>query len=357
MRVLTVNAGSSSLKLRVLVADGTDPTGFVVEHELDDLDEALDDDTVDAVGHRFVHGGPHVTGPVRVDETVRAHLADLVPLAPLHQPTALDAVEMVCRRRPDVPQVVCPDTAFHTDLPQAASLPAVPREWVERFGLRRYGFHGLSVASASRRVRELDPSLRRVVVAHLGSGASLTAVLDGRSVDTTMGFTPLDGLVMSTRSGSLDPGLVLWLVAQGMDPQDLVHDLETRSGLAAVAGTGDMREVLRRRDAGDADAHLAYAVYVHRLRALLASMVAALEGLDALVLTGGVGEGSATVRASAAGALSWLGVELGDDLNARADGVADLADLSSPSSTARVLLVAAREDVEIARQTVAALGA
>lgn len=357
MRVLTVNAGSSSLKLRLLVADDRQPTGFSVEHEYDDLGAALDDVAdVNAVGHRFVHGGHRVTSAALLDDTVLAHLQELVPLAPLHQPKALEAVEQVSRRWPHVPQVACPDTAFHSDLPPAAALPAVPREWVDRYRLRRYGFHGLSVASASRRVRELHPEAHRVVVAHLGAGASLTAVRNGRSVDTTMGFTPLDGLVMSTRSGSLDPGMVLWLVAQGMTAQDMVHDLETRSGLAAVAGTGDMREVLLRRDAGDVAADLGYSVYVHRLRSLLASMAAALEGLDALVLTGGVAEGSATVRASAARALSWLGVEVDEELNADAVDVQDVADLSATSSTSRVLLVAAREDVEIARQTVTTLG-
>jgi len=353
MRVLTVNAGSSSLKLRLLAGDDRQPTGFSVDKEYDDLGEALaGNDDVDAVGHRFVHGGHLVTGAALLDETVLGHLRDLVPLAPLHQPTALDAVEQVTARWPDVPQVACPDTAFHSDLPAAAVLPAVPREWVDAHRLRRYGFHGLSVASASRRVGELYPEAHLLVVAHLGSGASLTAVRNGRSVDTTMGFTPLDGLVMSTRSGGLDPGMVLWLVAQGMTPQDLVHDLETRSGLTAIAGTGDMREILTRRDAGDVAADLAYAVYVHRLRSLMASMVAALEGIDVLVLTGGVAEGSATVRASATGALSWLGVELDHDLNADAAGIQDVADLTAPSSASRVLLVAAREDVEIARQTV-----
>jgi len=172
MRVLTVNAGSSSLKLRLLVSDDRQPTGFSVDKEYDDLGELLaGNDDVDAVGHRFVHGGHLVTQAALLDETVLGHLRDLVPLAPLHQPTALDAVEQVTARWPDVPQVACPDTAFHSDLPAAAVLPAVPREWVDAHRLRRYGFHGLSVASASRRVGELYPEAHLLVVAHLGSGA------------------------------------------------------------------------------------------------------------------------------------------------------------------------------------------
>jgi acetate kinase len=252
---------------------------------------------------------------------------------------------------PGVPQVVCADTAFHADLPAAAATPAVPLRWRERWGLRRYGFHGLSVAWAVRRTGELVPGARRVVVAHLGSGASLTAVLDGHSVDTTMGFTPLDGLVMATRSGGLDPGLVLWLVQQGLDPAEAVHALETESGLLALTGSKDMRKVLARRADGDAAAQAGYAVYAHRLRACLAAMVAALGGLDVLVLTGGVGEGSPAVRSTAADGLAYLGVRLDEGANDRVGEVSDHADLTGAGSTARVLVLEAREDLEIARGT------
>lgn len=364
MRVLTVNAGSSSLKLRVLDESPGSATGFDDCGSFDDLEAALAVDGVDAVGHRFVHGGDRVAGPTRVTDDVLADLDRLTPLAPLHQPTALAAARQVQGLRPDLPQVVCPDTAFHHDLPPAAATPAVPWEWREQWGLRRYGFHGLSVQWAVRRVARLDPSARRLVVAHLGSGASLTAVLDGRSVDTTMGFTPLDGLVMATRSGSLDPGLVLWLVQQGMAPHDVVHALETRSGLLALTGTDDlggtkdMREVLRRRASGDEVAEAAYQVYAHRLRGQLAAMVAALGGLDVLVLTGGIGERSAEVRATAVESLGFLGLALDDAANqaaAEAGCPDDVADLTDPSSTARVLVVSAREDVEIARGTCEAL--
>jgi acetate kinase len=248
-----------------------------------------------------------------------------------------------------VPQVVCADTAFHADLPAAAATPALPQAWRDRYDLRRYGFHGLSVAYCWRRVSRLLPAARRIVVAHLGSGASLTAVLDGRSVDTTMGLTPLDGLVMATRSGGLDPGLVLWLVQQGESAQDVVMALESRSGLLALAGTKDMAEVLHHADEGDLTARCALDVYHHRLRALTAQMVAVLGGLDVLVFTGGVGERAPRVRRRLVADLAWTGISLDPAADDPAVGVPDVADVTGAGSLARVLVVAAREDAEIAR--------
>jgi acetate kinase len=348
--VLTVNAGSSSLKLRVLA--GEPPRVEQVLAEPEDLEAAVawcSEHGVDAVGHRVVHGGTVVRQPTLVDDEVLAALRALVPLAPLHQGVALDAVERLAQELPGVPQVVCADTAFHAGLPTGAATPALPADWRDRYALRRYGFHGLSVGYCWRRVTEVVPGARRVVVAHLGSGASLTAVLDGRSLDTTMGFTPLDGLVMATRSGGLDPGLVLWLVQQGEAAQDVVMTLEKRSGLLALAGTEDMAEVLDRADAGDAAATLALEVYHHRLRALTAQMLAALGGLDVLVLTGGVGERAPRVRRRLGDDLAWAGVALDAAADAAAVGVTDVADVTGAGSRARVLVVAAREDVEIAR--------
>jgi acetate kinase len=205
------------------------------------------------------------------------------------------------------------------------------------------------VAHSWNRVRQQVPSARRVVVAHLGSGASLTAVRDGRSVDTTMGLTPLDGLVMATRSGALDPGLVLWLVQQGEAAEDVVLTLETRSGLLALAGTKDMAEVLDRADRDDPAARLALDVYHHRLRALTAQMVAALGGVDVLALTGGVGEHAPRVRRRLGRDLSWAGIVLDPAANEAAVDVPDVAEVTGGGSSARVLVVAAREDVEIAR--------
>lgn len=358
-RVLTVNAGSSSLKLRLLDSDDA----LIGEEELDatrgraDADQlaaALERlDGADAVAHRIVHGGTRFTGPVRLDPAVERELRALTPLAPLHQPAALDALDAVTRARPDLPAIACFDTAFHVGLPPAAATYALPREWRERHGLRRFGFHGLSHAYTARRAAELlgggDP---RVVTCHLGAGASLAAVRGGRSVDTTMGFTPVEGLVMATRSGSVDPGLLLWLLQYGGHAVDEVSDaLEHGAGLRGLAGTADMREVLGRTDEA---AVLARDVYVHRLRALIAAMAAALDGLDALVFTGGVGEAAAPIRAAAADGLGFLGVTIDHGANAAATPDAEIG---APGAPVRTLVIRAREDLEMARQVRAVLEA
>jgi len=262
---------------------------------------------------------------------------------------------------PDVPSVACFDTAFHATLPAAASTYALPPEWRKRWDLRRYGFHGLSHAYASRRAAEIlgrAPEGLRVVTCHLGAGASLAAVADGRSVDTTMGFTPLEGLVMATRSGSVDPGLVLWLAEHaGMPPAELAATLERRSGLLGLAGTADMREIVTGAARGSPDARLALDVYVHRLRGAIAAMAASLGGLDALVFTGGVGEHAPAVRALAADGLGFLGVALDPGRNDAdrndpgrdsAGGPAD-REIGADGASVRTLVVAAREDLEIAR--------
>lgn len=359
MRILIANAGSSSLRLRVLddddvVADahvdGRAGAGTtVIDEFLSSLPAA-----VDAVGHRVVHGGPSFRGPVLVDERVAGELDRLSVLAPLHQPPALAVIRDLASRLPRVPQVACFDTAFHATLPPAASTYALPAEWRDQWGLRRYGFHGLSHAYASRRAAEMvgEAQSRRTVVCHLGAGASLCAVLDGRSVDTTMGFTPLEGLVMATRSGTVDPGLVLWLlVEQGIEARELEQALRERSGLAGLTGgSGDMREVLAGRAAGDHVASAAFDVYVHRLASGVAAMAAALGGIDALVFTGGVGEHSPAVREAAVERLGFLGAVIDRSRNDGVDGVdGDDRDVSGHGAPVRTLVVTAREDLEIAR--------
>ena len=341
MRVLVVNAGSSSLKLSLL---GDADEELWTGSSLEDLP-----DSPEAIGHRVVHGGERFHAPVRLDASVLSALRELTLLAPLHQPKSLAAIDGVSSRFPDVPAVACFDTAFHATLPEAASTYALPAAWRTRYGVRRYGFHGLSHAYASR-----VAAAPRVVTCHLGAGASLCAVLDGRSVDTTMGFTPLEGLVMATRSGSVDPGLLLWLQQhEGLTVDAMAEALEHSSGLLGLAGTADMRELLSR---SDAEAVLALDVYVHRLRAGIAAMAASLGGLDALVFTGGVGERAARVRALACDGLGLLGVALDGPLNDAADGSAD-ATVSAGGSAVRVLVVRAREDLEIAAQTRAVLAA
>jgi acetate kinase len=376
VRVLVVNAGSSSLKLRVLddsdqvtgTADLPAPRGAADAAAIGPALASLGD--ADAVGHRIVHGGTWFTGPVRIDDGVLARLRALTTLAPLHQPKSLAAVEAVQRARPGLPGVACFDTAFHATIPAAAATYALPREWRQRWALRRYGFHGLSHSYCSARAAELagaagDATLR-VVTCHLGAGASLAAVRGGVSVDTTMGFTPLEGLVMATRSGSVDPGLVLWLAEQaGTPPAELAATLEHRSGLLGLAGTADMREVVAGAVAGGQDARLALDVYIHRLRAGIAAMAAAMGGLDLLVFTGGVGENSPVVRSEAAAGLGFLGVRLDAGRNAAGCNAASAAvgggpadrEIGQADAPVRSFVVAAREDIQIAAQVRAVLAA
>ena len=356
MRVLVVNAGSSSLKLRLLDAadhvvaahDLPAPRGLADAATLRDAAGGLG--TIDAVGHRIVHGGTEFVEPVIVDEGVVAKLRALSDLAPLHQPKSLAALDAVGGALPGLPAVACFDTAFHAQMPAAAATYALPAEWRTRWPLRRFGFHGLSHAYASRRAAELlgrSTKGFRVVTCHLGAGASLAAVMDGRSVDTTMGFTPLEGLVMATRSGSVDPGLVLWLEEHvGMPPAELAATLEHRSGLLGLAGTPDMRAILAAEEKGQAEAQLAVAVYLHRLRAGVAAMAAAMGGLDALVFTGGVGENAAAIRQRTADGLEFLGVKVDP---ARNEDAGD-REIGTRTAGVRTLVVAAREDLEIARQ-------
>ncbi len=379
VRVLVVNAGSSSLKLSLLDGDGGDSAAnnggediTVAARELDApraqvdpealreaLGEGLGD--ADAIGHRIVHGGERFRAAVAVDAGVEAELRALVDLAPLHQPKSLAALDAVSAELPGLPAVACFDTAFHATLPAAAATYALPREWRERWGLRRYGFHGLSHAWVARRTPALlgrDAQGLRIVSCHLGAGASLCAIADGASQDTTMGFTPLEGLVMATRSGSVDPGMLLWLMEhEELSAAELADALEHRSGLLGLAGSADMREIVRRAAARDASemcrsARLALDVYIHRLRAGVAAMAASLGGLDALVFTGGVGQHGAVVRARAAAGLAFLGVELDGARNDAADGDAEIG---AAGAGARTLVIAAREDVEIARQVRAVL--
>jgi acetate kinase len=357
VQVLVVNAGSSSVKLRLLDADDTllcesDVDAPQSRVDPDALRQAIDDcglGEADAVGHRIVHGGERFREEVRIDDGVVGELEALTDLAPLHQPKSLAALRAVSDALPDLPAVACFDTAFHATLSPAAVTYALPVAWRERWGLRRYGFHGLSHAWIARRTAELIGSPgARIVSCHLGAGASLCAIRDGASVDTTMGFTPLEGLVMATRSGSVDPGMLLWLLERtAVNEREMAELLEHESGLLGLTGTPDMRVVIDRAGADDAVAELALDVYLHRLRAGIGAMTAALGGLDALVFTGGVGEGAPAVRAGACDGLGYLGVGIDPSSNDSASGSSDL-EVSTPGAAVRTFVIHAREDLEIA---------
>jgi acetate kinase len=363
MRVLVVNAGSSSLKVSVVDPDDS----VVLDREFkaqggryrdSELQAAVREmENIEGVGHRVVHGGARYPRSVRIDPPLVDYLSSITDLAPLHLPASLAGIAAVRALLPRVPAVACFDTAFHSRMPAEASTYAIPFEWRSKYGIRRYGFHGFSHAYAARRASEMlgrPESFLRTITCHLGAGASLAAVFGGRSVDTTMGFTPMEGLVMATRSGTVDPGLVLWLQRHtGMNEQQMTEALDERSGLYALAGIADMREVLRGVGAGNEHSRLALDVYLHRLRALVAGMAAAMNGADALVFTGGVGENAPAVRADAASGLRFLGVEVDAGLNESVQGDADI---SAAGATVKTLVVHAREDVEVAREVRSVLG-
>ena len=387
--IAVLNAGSSSLKFSVFGVGGTltlnvrgqvegigtaprfvakDPTGAVVaeqswgasdaidhagavEHLFSFLATDLKRGRLLAVGHRVVHGGTRYGAPVRVDADVIAALTDLVPLAPLHQPHNLAPIRVIAARMPAMPQVACFDTAFHHDQPPVAQAFALPPE-ITGQGVRRYGFHGLSYEYVAGAMRNLDmrAAAGRVVVAHLGNGASMCAMANGRSVASTMGFTALDGLVMGTRSGTIDPGVMIWLMDQmGMGPRELERLLYHRSGLLGVSGvSSDMRTLLA---SDEPRAKLAIELFCYRAGRELGSLAAALGGLDALVFTGGIGEHAAPIRAAIVRGASWFGLALDEDANAESK-----RRITSDTSRVPAYVVPTDEELMIARHVRSALG-
>jgi acetate kinase len=390
MKVLVINTGSSTVKFALIESQGETvllegladwaaqparlevhrpgmaavretlqaaATADAVAQVLGRLTHLLPDAVeVAAVGHRVVHGGDVYTGGVLVTPEVRQRLAELSEIAPLHNPINLEGITAAQEAWPHVPHVAVFDTAFHATLSEAARTYAIPYDWTTKDKLRRYGFHGLSHAYCAGRAAEML-GLRaglRLVICHLGNGASLAAVRDGVSVDTSMGFTPLDGLVMGTRSGSVDPGLLAHVLRhKRLSADDLDRILNRESGLLGISGTsGDMRQIQAVADAGNGRARLALDVYLHRLLQTMGAMTASLGGLDALVFTAGVGEHSALVRAAACRGMQFLGIDLDDQANTQC--VPD-ADVAAPSSRVRVLVIATREDLTIVRETVRVL--
>lgn len=313
---------------------------------------------IDCVGHRVVHGGLDFTQSLPITAEVKAGIARLCDLAPLHNPVAVELIEAVEKLLPDTLQIAVFDTAFHRTLPPASYVYPGPYAWLEQ-GIRRYGFHGISHGYASRRTAKLlgrDPAHLRIVSCHLGSGGSLAAIKGGQSLDTTMGFTPLEGLMMGSRSGSVDPGILIYLLrkyaTENLSTAEAADRLETvlnkESGLLGISGlSNDMRHILAGIDTGNDRAKLAYDLYLHRLRAQIGSMAAALEGLDALVFTNGIGSNSPKVRTDTCEGLRFLGMHLDPQKNAELDGDQDIATDDSP---VRILVVFTREDWAIAEE-------
>jgi acetate kinase len=394
MQILVLNTGSSSVKFSLIESDAeqvlldghadwsVDPARFEVRragespqshgfpvrtpreavmHVLQWLlhgDRPLlrDRSEVAAVGHRVVHGGPLYTRSVRVTAEVKAGLASLAELAPLHNPINLEGIVAAETAWPGVPQVAVFDTAFHATLSPAARTYPIPYQWTNDWGLRRYGFHGLSHAyCATRAAQLLKRDDARLVICHLGQGCSLSAVRADMSVDTSMGFTPLDGLMMVSRSGSVDPGLLIYVLRhRGLSADDLDRILNRESGLLGVSGVAnDMRQVQAAAEAGNERARLALDIFVHRLRQTIGAMTATLNGLDALVFTAGIGEHAASVRAATCRGLEFLGLHLDAEANNRCRPDTDIA---TASSSGRILVLATREDLTIVRETVRVLG-
>jgi acetate kinase len=357
--VLVLNAGSSTLKYALFAADGREVADGVVDHPPSpgDAVEAIlrqlpADDPVEAVGHRVVHGGSLFAGSVRIDEGVRAGIARTAELAPLHNPPALAVIDAARSVLPGVPHVACFDTAFFADLPPVARHYPVPDQWSTEWGVQRYGFHGISHAYCSGRAAEYlhrDPAGLRLVTLHLGNGCSAAAVRGGRPRATTMGFTPLEGLMMGTRAGSVDPGVLLYaLRTKGLTPDELDEVLNKRSGLLGVSGiSGDYRAVREAARDGNERARLALDLYADRVRSAVGALAVSLGGLDALVFTAGVGENAADLREAACAGLECLGVRLDPSRNANARADCDVA---ADDSTVRVLVLHTREELLIARE-------
>ena len=367
MRVLVVNCGSSSVKVRVVETDsGEDLLVEAVERIGEDGGDHADavrgvlertrDLAVEAVGHRVVHGGEVFTDAVRIDDEVIAAIEECVPLAPLHNPANLAGIRLARQAFPDVPHVAVFDTAFHSRMPRRARHYALDVDLAKRLGIRRYGFHGPSHAYVARRAADFlghDVRDLRLITLHLGNGASACAIELGTSIETSMGLTPLEGLVMGTRCGDLDPGAVLLLARElGVDEAERV--LNRESGLAGLSGVGnDLRDIEARAADGDDRARLAITVYAHAVRRYIGAYAAAMGGVDVVVLTGGIGQNSAQMRRRILQQLDFLGVRLDVDRNrdARADAQTPVIDVSEDHARVRTLVVATNEELRTARQT------
>lgn len=377
MRVLVLNSGSSTIKYKLFEMDGERvlASGQIAGLDENDMgsaarnhDEALDaitselgteGDDIDAIGHRVVHGGADFSAPAIVDDAVLTAIEANAVLAPLHNPPALHGIQATRRLRPDVPQVAVFDTAFHRTIPPPASTYPLPDALAQAHGLHRYGFHGTScawsVAAASEHFARRPGSLN-LIIAHLGAGASITAVKGGRSVDTSMGVSPLEGVMMQTRSGDMDPSIVLMLLRSGKGADEIEDILNHQSGVKAISGDADMLTVAERAEAGAPDATLARAMYVHRIRKYIGGYAGLVWPLDALIFTGGIGENDAWIRRAVCEGLPQLGLVL-DEKHNEATSDITVRSLHASGSRVDVLVVRADEELQIARDTVTAVTA
>ncbi len=372
MIILVINSGSSSLKYQVREGDDVLAQGLIesigeewvpdhaaaIEHFDTELAVILQGKTIDAVGHRVVHGGERFGEPVLITPEIIRAIERLNPLAPLHNPANVLGIRAVAQKWPGIPQVAVFDTAFHRTLPERAWRYAVPDELYTKHGIRRYGFHGTSHDYVTGKAAEFLGTPREkfnAVIAHLGNGASVTAVRGGRSIDTSMGFTPLEGLVMGTRSGDIDPSILLFLAREGYSPEDLDTLLNRESGLRGLAGTNDMRSVEKAADGGDKAAQLALELAAYRLAKYIGGYHVAVGGAHALVFTAGIGENSSTFRSLVAGQLTALGIELDSELNGQRSSSA--RGVSTAGSAMPVLVVPTDEEAAIAEATAATVGA
>jgi acetate kinase len=347
-------AGGESRERGGAIADH-DAALKAVAEELAKDGLGLDSPELAAIGHRVVHGGKSFTEPTVIDDRVLAEIERLIPVAPLHNPANLTGIRTAQALRPDLPQVAVFDTAFHTTMPESAARYAIDVETADAHRIRRYGFHGTSHAYVSRATAELlgrDPSEVNVIVLHLGNGASASAVRGGRCVDTSMGLTPLEGLVMGTRSGDMDPAVIFHLMrVGGMSADEIDTLLNKKSGLIGLCGDNDMREIRRRVDAGDERAELAFDIYIHRLKKYIGAYYAVLGRVDAIAFTAGVGENAAPVREAALAGLEELGIAVDGERNAVRGDEARL--ISPEGARVAVAVVPTDEELEIATQTYA----
>jgi acetate kinase len=367
MAILVINAGSSSLKVTLFAGDrkaaqSFDTTGGGAGvHNLPDLIKSFcvensvgpdgKNGQIEVVGHRIVHGGPKYDSSVVITDSVIDDLRSYIELDPVHEAASIKAIEHCRQALPQAAQVAVFDTAYHHNMPLASQVYPGPYSWFEERGIRRYGFHGINHQYCVERVAELvhAASASRIITCHLGSGGSLCASLNGQSLMTTMGYTPLEGLVMRTRSGSIDPGIILVLLKHGYSADVLNRILNKESGLKGISGlSGDMREIEKEKEAGNARARLAFEIYEQNLACNIAALVPILGGLDALVFTGGIGEHSASVRSAACGRLSFLGVSIDNEKNAAEEKERDI---STAQAKVKTFVIAAGEDLQIARES------